>query len=323
MDYLKVIWDRRWLILLGTLAGVVIGFALCFLLPRKYEVDILVQPGNYFVENTSGNIARIVVENPQQVADKVTHMAYDVQLADRLKISRTSLPHLRSEVIRDTLLARIWVRDSDAELSKRMLDELFTLLKQDMDKKIAVEIDNIDAEIIGKEIDKRYRNRQIEILNQKLKIIAGRKAAIQREIKGNREKVTSLEQDQRTILKQGGRSELESLGLLLYSNEIQQSFQYIDNLDEKLSEQRIEEENVHSGIEAELAGIRLLDAEIDNLKQRKGRIDFTMLVKPPTASPAPVSPSRKLVLMIAAVLAFVMFTVIAFFLDYLKRQDMS
>ena len=108
--------------------------------------------------------------------------------------------------------------------------------------------------------------------------------------------------------------------MLLYSNEIQQSLEYHNTLNELLSEKKIEEENINLGIENKEEGIKQLENEIENLNERKGRIDYTQLIKEPTSSLYPVSPKKKLNVMIAGILGLMIFTMLAFFLEYIEKQ---
>jgi len=66
--------------------------------------------------------------------------------------------------------------------------------------------------------------------------------------------------------------------------------------------------------------IKQLENEIDNLNERKGRIDYTQLIKEPTSSLYPVSPKKKLIVSITGILGLMIFTVLAFFLEYVEKQ---
>ena len=154
----------------------------------------------------------------------------------------------------------------------------------------------------------------------RLKIIAQRKADLIKERETIEVKVRELESEQRKVLKKENQSEIESLGLLLYSNEIQQSLRYLDTLNEKLSREKIEEVNVNSSINTAEALIINMDSQIQNLKELKGRLDYTKVIKKPTPSVRPVAPKKALYVFIAAISSLIMFTTMAFFLDYLDRQ---
>jgi capsular polysaccharide biosynthesis protein len=320
IDYLSIIWKRKWLIVIGTLVLMFLTAIVSFLVKPVYEVDAIIQPGKFIVENQAGNFEEVVVETPQQIADKVVHKSYDALISAQLNIDEEKLPELDAENIKDTLLTRIWVREVDVSQGKRVLQTLVGFLKGDMDKKIDVEFNNIDAEIKENEIDRERRLQEIEILKNKIKIIDQRKKDIAEEMRSAKNKIGEIEKEQLAVLKKENRSDIESLGLLLYSNEIQQTFQYLDLLNEKLKFERLGEEDVYSALQEEEATISKINNTIANLKERKGRIDRTKIVKEPTSSIYPVYPKKKLNVLIAGIIGVMLFTVLAFFLDYAEKQ---
>jgi len=50
------------------------------------------------------------------------------------------------------------------------------------------------------------------------------------------------------------------------------------------------------------------------------RIDYTQFIKEPTSSLYPVSPKKKRNVMIAGILGLMIFTMLAFFLEYIEKQ---
>ncbi|NQS89137.1 hypothetical protein HQ584_05050 [Patescibacteria group bacterium] len=140
------------------------------------------------------------------------------------------------------------------------------------------------------------------------------------EMKLLKDRIQELEKEHMSVLKKENKSEMESLGLLLYSNEIQQSFTYYDILNEKFSDEKLEEEDVNSALQVEHSEIDLVDNQIANLRERKGRIDHTKIIKTPTRSLYPVFPKKKLNILVAAVLGFIVFTLLSFFLEYVESK---
>lgn len=323
IDYLNVIWKRKWIIIIGTVLCMIVAGAVSFILKPVYEIDTIIQPGKFFVQNQAGDFEEFVVEDPQQIADKVRHKSYDALIAVELNKDAAELPEIKGENIKDTLLTRIWVRDHDVELSKKILDSLIVLLKIDIDMKIDIEINNVNAAIKANEIEKERRINQIEILKKKLIIIDQRKKDIIKEMDSVKIKINELEKEQLKVLKKENRTEIESLGMLLYSNEIQQSLRYNDLLNEKLSNEKLKEGNVNSDLQVEYASINKIDNTIVNLKERKGRIDYTKIIKEPTSSIYPVSPRKKLNVLISGILGLMIFTLLAFFLEYIKRKTVT
>lgn len=264
----------------------------------------------------TGNFEQVVVEDPQQIADKVLFDSYNAMIAADMNLGIREIPTIQAENIKETLLTRIWIKNYDVKLSKRILNSLVNFIKDEIDEKIEIEINDIESTIRAEEIENERRIKEIEILKKKLKIIGQRKNDIIEEMKSVKNKIEEIEKEQIKVLQKENRSEIESLGMLLYSNEIQQSLRYYDILNEKLSIERIREEDVNSNMQIENETINKIDNTIANLKERKGTIDYTEIVKKPTSFVNPISPRKKLNILIAFIFGFFMFTLLAFFLEY-------
>jgi LPS O-antigen subunit length determinant protein (WzzB/FepE family) len=319
IDYLQIIWRRKWIIVMGTIFSIIIAGTVSLLLKPVYEIDAIIQPGKLFIQDQAGNFNQFVIEQPQQIADKVSHKSYDANIASELKISEEDLPKMAAENIKNTLLARIWIRNHDIKLSKKVLDSLISFIKKDMDEKIDIALNNVDSGIKSNEIEKERRMGEIEILKKKLRILDQRKNDIAGEMQSIKDKVGEIEKEQLKVLKKEGRSEIESMAMLLYSNEIQQSLEYYDILNEKLIRERLDEEDVNSSIQDETAQIAKLDTLITNLKQRKGMIDHTKIIKAPTSSVHPVKPKKDLNILMAAILSIVVFSVLILLIENVKK----
>jgi len=63
-----------------------------------------------------------------------------------------------------------------------------------------------------------------------------------------------------------------------------------------------------------------LASDIQLLGDRKARLDYTQMIKNPTPSLSPVSPNKKMNVLIAGILSGVFFTMLAFFLEYVEKQ---
>ena len=319
IDFLNIIWKRKWLIILSTFFLVIASGVISFLLPSKWEVDAIIQPSKYIIQTEGGTYNEIVVVDPKQIAEQINEASYNNLIAAELNLN-IIFPKLKAENLRDTKLVKISTRLNDVEKAKLILYSLFNHLKRDLDKKVDIEIKGIDSQIKSNEIEKFRIEEEIKVNKNKLNIIKQRKKEIEKEMSDIKKRVESLEKEQRLSLKKENRSESESLAMLLYSNEIQQSLRYYNTLNELQSSKKIEEEDINLEIENKEEKTKQLDNEIDNLKERKGRIDYAKLIKEPTSSPNPVSPKKKLIVLITGVLGLLIFTMLAFFLEYLEKQ---
>lgn len=320
LECLHSSWRRKWLIIVGSLIFVAVAIGISFLLTPVYEVDAVILPGKFFIEDSAGNIQLFVVEDPKQIADKIRHESYVSPVAEKLGISKSKFPRVRAENIRNTLLVRMWVHLADYELGSKILDQMINLIKEEIDKKVKIEIDNLDSIITQKKIEIEKKNKELEILKNKLAIIQQRRRQIQNEMKSVKEKLQQLEEEQKKILQKKERQEAEALSLLLYSNEIQQSLAYYDQLNEKLNLERLQQEDIRSSMEVHLSEIQKLKAEIENLNQKKGRIDFTEIVKKPTVSSGPVFPKKSVIILVTGVIGFIFFNGLAWILTFFEKE---
>ena len=361
IDILNVIWKRKWLIILPTLFCVIAAGVISFLLPKKWEVDAIIQPSRLFVQNQQGEFQEVVVTNPNQIAGQINEDSYDRLIAAELNVDLTKFPQLKAQTLRNTNLVRVSIREEDVQMGKSVLLSLFKHLKIELDKKVDVEMKGIDTKITEnenliklkelnikdalneiklEEIEKNKIRQEILSSENKLKISEEREKNILEEMKTVKQRIDEIEAQQKEALAQK-KEESEAISLLLYSNEVQNNFRYFNILDEKLSNEKIIRENLDLSIKERKESIKISDTQIEKLKigidkiknemdntkndisllrERKGQIDYAQLIKEPTSSLYPVSPRKKLNVVIAGILGLMIFTMLAFFIEYIKKH---
>ncbi|HDZ27691.1 MAG TPA: hypothetical protein ENH65_14425, partial [Candidatus Aminicenantes bacterium] len=246
MDYLNVIWKRKWLIVIPTLFLVIAVGIISFLLPKQWEIDAIIAPGKFLIQDQQGGFKEIMVVEPKQIANQINEKSYDHLIATELNLDIMDFPKLKAENIRDTKLVHISIKENDVDKAKMILHSLFNRLNKELDKKIDVEIKGIDIEIANnknlikqKELDKKNKLGEVK-LNQieknktrqemvsggnKLKISEDRVRSIMDEMKAVKKRIGELERLQREALA-GEKEGISAISLLLYSNEVQQSLRY-------------------------------------------------------------------------------------------------
>ncbi len=431
MDYLNVIWKRKWLIIIPTFLLMVFIGVISFLLPPQWEVDAIIVPSKFLIQDESGRFEEVLIVEPRQIAGQINQKSYDYLIAAELSIAIEKFPELKAENIRDTKLVQVSLKENDVEKGKRILNSLFNHLKNDLNRKIDVELNAIDTQISSienaikqnrisirdlenrielkklqikdkendiktreneikkqvnniqlrdldiksREIEKDRINKEIESLKNKLGISEDRVTSIMEEMKAVKTRIDELDIQQRKALEEKKQG-IDAISLLLYSNEVQQNLRYLNTLDEKLSNEKITQENINLSMRDKEEQLRQIDnqiqqiathkdtiqTEIDNIKtaietikneidkikneiktvendiekikntianlereiswlnSKKARIDYAQLIKEPTSSLNPVSPKKRLNVMIAAVVGAFMFTMLAFFVEYVEKQ---
>ncbi|MFX0132369.1 MAG: Wzz/FepE/Etk N-terminal domain-containing protein [Candidatus Hodarchaeota archaeon] len=323
MDYLNILWKRKWLILIPTLILVIASGIISFLIPPKWEVDVLIQPSKFLIRTENGRLEEVMVTEPTQIASQINQNSYDHLIAAELNLDIKEFPELKADNIRDTKLVRVTVKENDIEKAKLILSSLFNHLKSELDKKVEIEIKEIDSQIKSKEIEKLTIEEEINTNKNKLNIVKNREKEIENEMSDMKKRIDALDKEQRSNLKKENRSDSESLAMLLYSNEILQSLTHLNTLNELLSRKKIEEEDITLIIENREEKIKQLENDIDNLNERKGRIDHTQLIKEPTSSIYPISPKKELNVLAAAIIGLMIFIILTLFLESIRKLNLK
>lgn len=351
IEYLNVLWKRRWLIIIPTFLLAVIAGVVSFFMPPVWKVDAVIQPGKYFVQSPAGTSTEIIAVDPAQLAGQINQGSYERMINAQLNLDPGKFPKLKAENPKGAKVVRVSIQTGEAEQAKAILNALFGHVKNELDRKIDVEMKNIIApqittnenNIQSKTLDIQSKNIDIEKTRQAI-VTAGKKLSISEEcsrrrveeMKGVKTRINQIEQQQKTLLAEK-KERGDALGLLLYSNEIQQNFRYYDSLEEELNKERINQEEIKllirdkeqeiKGLKnqiekfnREIAGIR---SNMELLAEKKQRIDYTQLVKEPTVSTYPVYPKRMLNVAIAGFLGLLCFSILALFLNAIEMKKVN
>jgi chromosome segregation ATPase len=327
MDYVEILWKRKWLIIIPTfLITVAIGIW-SFMKTPVWEVDAIIQPSKFLSQNAQGEFVEVIVADPKQVAGQINQASYNAIIAAELNIDLRAFPALKAENLKDTKLIRVVIRDSDINRPTKILNSLFRHLKSDFDRRIDVEIKSIDTQIIDKEsqirgndlsikdkdnlielkklqINDRYNEiktrendikkknndikikeleaqsrdiekdrikKEIETDRNKLKISEERQKTIFDEMKSVKIRIEELEKQQQKALAeklQGG----EAIALLLYFSQVQENLRYHNALEERLSTEKITQENLMLSIRDKEEQLRQLDNQVSQINTQKDTI---------------------------------------------------
>ncbi len=243
--------------------------------------------------------------------------------------------------------------DEKVEAELKMIDtEIATQENRIRNMEISIkdkenDIRSLLLSIQSKDIEKKRIAQNIQATKNKVKISEERMRTLLDEMKVVKERMDKLEEEQRKALKEGA-DDRSAVSMLLYSNEIQNNRIYYNALEERLSSERVNFENLNFDIYSKEQAIKQVDTEIDQintkiaglkndiekiktemeniknqiylLKGKKKRIDFTKVVKFPAPSLHPVYPKKKLNVAIAFILGSMIFSFLAFFLEYVEKN---
>jgi len=347
MDYVDIAWTHRWRIIIPTFVLAVLAGIVSFLLPKLWEVDAIIIPSKFLTQTVTGDFKEILVAPPSQIASQISQGSYNSLIAAETNSEIRKFPKIHAENLRNTYLVRTYVRVQDPQKGRQILLALFNHLKSDFDKKIDVEFSNInnlikqvnnkildlDLSIESQKIEKEKKRKDIRADQNKLAISEQRITDIQEEMKSVKTRVSELDELQRKTMSEK-KDGTETLALLLYSNEVQQNIRYMNELENKVSNERVNIEDLTYSIKSKEQQLLQIDNQIEQiqlslnnakneiqlLEDKKNRIDYSQLVKDPTPSIGPVSPKKILIVLIAGFLGFCLSFGIVLFRDNLEER---
>lgn len=346
MAYLDILLKRKWLILLPTLGFALAAAVISLFLPKIWEITAIIQPGRFSVQTETGQFEEVVVTDPKQIAGQINQEAFNHIIAAELNRDVRTLPRVRAENLRDTKLVKMTIRNKDVPTSLAVLNQIFTLVKADLDKRVDVEFKSLESEILSNDNKIKEKNLDIQAqgyemdslkeevvgLKNKLAISEARDKSLIGEKDAVKKRIEALDEQNKKVLAEK-RDSAEAMGFLLYSNEIQQSLRYLGTLEKNLSEERVNQEDLKNLAAKRIGRIKKIGTlieinktqieEIKNknalLNQKRGRIDYTLLVKEPQTSINPVAPSKVKNAFLAGIASLFVFTFLALVLEFYGR----
>lgn len=323
MHYLNVLWKRKWLIIIATILLTSVIAVISFLLPPKWEVDALFESSKYLISSEGGVFRYNYFHTPQEITNHANLGGYNNWIATNLSINIRDLPKLNAEKLTNTNLVRFSIEERDVEKAKLILNSLLKYLKISHDQMADFERKKMDSQITSKENEKSIKEKEINISKNILNVIMQKKQEIEKEMRDIRKKIEKLEKEMHLILKKKNISELEKISIIQYLNEIQQNSINHNILNTLHENKNIEEEIIHLKIMDFEREIDSVESEINEIIERKNGIYSTKIIKEPTSSSSPLSPDKLFNILIAVPLGLIIFTMLAFFLEYLEKQNLK
>ena len=318
IDYLKVLWKWKWLIIAGTLICAVAAAVISSQMPKIYRVAMVIEPGIIGLDE-SGNY---IYMNYQNISGKINEGSYNNNIKKLLNIdpSKTNL-EFKADVSKFTNQIRISAecKEKHITLGLKASKQLIALISDDYEKVVEQRKNDYDRKIIAKQNDIKKLEAQGESLKRTLKNIRRRIDKLERElsdVKNNTEDLIT----HRDLLLRKGKIEAEVL-LLFYSTTIQQNISYFNQINNQIYSFKEKEEGTQQKIKNLEKDIDTVKAEIIALNTNKELISNIKAIQEPEVSLHPVKSKKKQIVLLAGVVALFMTVFLAFFIEYIKNAS--
>ena len=317
MDYLRVMWKWKWLIVLGAFVCAVAAGAMSFWAPKVYRFDMLVEPGILTVERGGKNVYIDSSENMEAIIDAGT---FNKEILRNIDGPKNNLPQTLKFNVRTPRRAnvvKVSYETSDVERGLRILEELGVVLLKKYAERVTYFQNEYETQIDLKETERAHLEAERQASEWHIKNLEQRIDKLQEEIASVRKSMGALVQKRNTFVPDDV-NEGNATSAIFYTTAMQQNIALensyrmeVDNYTMRLEDEKLRLKK----IDIDLRG---LSEEIENLKLGKNNIQNVQILQPPTKSPRPVKPKVKLNIMLGLAGGLFLMVFVAFFLEYLS-----
>ena len=182
MNYLDVLWKRKWLIIIATFLLISAAAVVSFLMPPKWEVDAIIEPSKFHYRTLDGIWKEMQFIKSSWIINTINRGAYNERIAAELKLNLKDIPKLTAENLEATYLMRIYIEEKDVEKAKLIIRSLLNNLKEIYDQSADSRIKRFDSQVKSKETEKLILEKKIKAYKNKINIIKKRKQEIEKEM---------------------------------------------------------------------------------------------------------------------------------------------
>lgn len=286
--YVRAILARKELIAAICFSTASLAGAWCLFAPKTYEVSMVIEPPVMALTD-SGVQSLDTVEN---IAATIDQGSFDWKIIRELNLPDKELRFYITQP-RGTKLLRVGVRRRGEEAGlgieilkhlKEALDQGYEAFVKQRRSRIDNQIQTISSQIAAKESE-------IRMENNRLKILEDRETQLLEELRLTKENSEKMLVKREALLGQkDGRDDISSL---LYTSTIQQNISYSTQLQNQLSNLRIDKQKAMTVIEGIRSAIIDGQIEINNLNLQKNSIANIVMVQKPEVSLMPVGIGKR------------------------------
>jgi uncharacterized protein involved in exopolysaccharide biosynthesis len=337
MDYLKVLWKWKYLILLGTLACAVVAGIVSFNMTKIYEVKMVVAPG---ILKIDGSGKRLYIDSLQNIQTMIESGSFTEKiLGGMAKPAEGDLPEdLGFKVATPKGLNALSVsyQTADRKEGLQIMSDLSNVLQEKFRTVVTYYQQEYDMQQdqqsneLGK-LDSNISNVRAGIKTKELKIKDLNQRATEVETEIDRiGKNTELLITERNKFLSNKKTDDNILSALLYSNTIQESIAYLNTLrtttidiKSDINSTNLKIENAKNNIKDLESQKRLIQEKIANIEFKKNTIQNIQILQLPKSSLSPIKPKKKLNVLLAGVVGLFLTVFLAFFIEYISKHKNS
>ncbi len=319
MDYLKVLWKWKYLILVGTLVCAIGAAVVSLNMTKVYSITMVLQPGMVKVIDVS---KIVYIDSPQNIKGVIEAGGFNRQVLKNIKFpNQEPAPEsvkFRVTIPKETNVVEVLNETPHPNIGIQITKNLYHAMLKQYGKLV---------EYYGEEHDMEIAQRMSEIDDQKAVLNATKKEIhiLEKVINELEAEVGPVKENTTSLIKQREKfisNETDTrniLSAMLFTNTIQQNIALNKTFRDDLSGHRTRKEELSLKLETTQNRIKRLLTEIKSLEFKKNSIQNIQIIKPPERSLRPIKPKTRLNVMLAGVMGLFLTVFLAFFVEYISK----
>jgi capsular polysaccharide biosynthesis protein len=313
-EYINVIIKRKKVFLSVFFVSVIVTAVVSFLMPKTYEVSMIIEPPILSVTNTGVQN----LDSVENIKAKIEEGAFNTKIIKELNI-KEKLLKFKIKQPNNTRLIKVSVdeKENKTDLGIVILKKLLDGLDLNYAKFIEDKKNEIDNQIAMVTSQNSTKENIIKLREEQFKIQDDREQKLIDEIKETKSNSEELLTKRESLLKnEAGKDEISSL---LYTTTIQQNMSYFSQLQNELASLKANKENTLADIKNLNNSINENKITISNLNIAKNIIHNILVIQEPLVSLSPIGPSKRGNIAIAGIASLMFGLFLVFFIEYWKN----
>jgi capsular polysaccharide biosynthesis protein len=320
IDYLRVIWKWKHLIIVGTVVCGVIAAIISLNMNKIYSIGMVLRPGILSIGEQGKNV---YIDTPQNIKALIDSGTFNNDILSYLNDSKMDkVPkrlNFKVTILKGSDTIKIQYETANTKQGIIIQNRLNKLLLEMYTKLVRHFKNEYDMKLSLLKSETDYIKTAIQSYKRNVKNIEKRIDELVSEIELIKNNTANLIKERNKLLSKNPK-ESNILSALLYSNTIQQNLELSNNYQNEINDYKLKREEEAQKIEGSENKIAEKSNEIVNLQFKKDNIQNIQILQPPTSSPNPIKPKTKLNIILALVVGLFIMLFLAFFLEYLSKH---
>jgi capsular polysaccharide biosynthesis protein len=318
IDYLRVIWKWKYLILGGTVVCALMTVVIGFSMPKVYRTDTVLQLS---VVKIDKNGKKIYIDSPKKIKTMIQGGTFNSDIINNLKnVDSINMKDLSPFVVAtpgNSNIVKISYESSNPDLGIKILNELNNLLLGEYREVVAYYKSDYDKQIQEVEYGASALKGKMRLLKSDIK-------SVQKRISELRAEILLIDHNTNLLTKQraeivANSSDNNLFSAFLYSNTIQQNIALKNTYKNEIYSYVIDREDKMLTLERLQEEMKIKAQEIEDMKEEKNDIQDIQVIQPPTSSPSVIKAKIKRKVMLAGAVGLFLSLFLAFFLEYIGK----